>query len=294
MGQELPNSGVLSIDGRLVGPAEARVSVFDRGFLYGDSVFEVMRTYGGVPFCEAAHLRRLQRSCERVFISLPVGLDVLSREIEAAVAASELADCYLRVVITRGAGPMGLDLDTAVAPSRLIYALPLKTPSAETYERGIAVGLVRTLRGLEHTAAAGAKTSNYLASALALHEVKARGCQEAVLVGSGESLVEGATSNIFVLHGKRLRTPPPEAGILEGITRGVVMELAFQAGLDVEEATLHVADLESADEAFITSSIREIVPVVHVDGRRIAGGMPGPVTDELMRAYRERAHRPAA
>jgi branched-chain amino acid aminotransferase len=281
--------GTVCIDGQLFAAAQARVSVFDRGFLYGDSAFEVMRTYGGRPFREREHLLRLQGSCERLLLPVTTSLQAWSAEIRRTIAASKLPECNVRVMITRGVGPMGMDLSEAKQPSVLIFALPLKTYPNELYERGVAVGLSHAARATDGTRAVGAKTSNYLSSVLALHEVKARGAHEAIVIGPHGEVVEGATSNIFMVRDGELLTPPIEAGILAGITRKTVIELAGSLGLTVLEANIHPADLYKADEVFITSTVREVIPVVKVDDIQIANGAPGPRTRQLLAAYREEA-----
>lgn len=283
--------GIVDIDGVLYTPDQAKISAFDRGLLYGDSAFEVLRTYGGRPFAERAHLERLQRSCERLQIALQPGLQTLQARVARAVAQSGQRECYLRMVVTRGVGPMGLELGGGYPPCVVIYALELRTPPESVYEQGIAVGLVHTLRAVDGTPAAGAKTSNYLASMLALDAVKQRGAQEAVILGARGEIVEGATSNLFVVQRGRLATPPASAGILEGITRRTVFELARSAGMPCDERELSTEDLYGADEAFITSSIRELVPVVRAEDRVIGNGRPGPIYRALLAAYRERAQR---
>ena len=283
---QLASDGVICIDGD-IGPArDARISVFDRGFLFGDSAFEVMRTYGGRPFREREHAQRLRASCERLLIPLATSDEALARDTRRTIEASGLAECYVRVMVTRGIGPMSLDLSEAREPSILIFALPLRLLPPETYAQGVAVGLCHAARATDGTRAIGAKTSNYLASVLALHDVRQRGCHEALIVGPGGEVVEGATSNVFVVHDGALATPPAEAGILVGITRRTVIELAHALGLPVRELQLHPGDLYRAHEVFITSSVREIVPVVRVDDVTIAGGQPGPITQRLHAAYR--------
>jgi branched-chain amino acid aminotransferase len=280
--------GVVDIDGVLHAAAEARISVFDRGFLYGDSAFEALRTYQGRGFLQRDHLERLARSCKILRLPLSLSLEALEQRIARAVTASGLAECYLRLVVTRGVATLGLDLSDAQQPSVLVYALALKLPHPKTYQEGIAVGLVRTLRSTDATPAAGAKASNYLAAALALDDVKARGCQEAILLGSRGEVLEGTTSNIFFVKGGELHTPALSAGILEGITRRTVLVLAKEHGLSCHEGELFPDDLYRADEVFITSSIREIVPVVRVETAVIGDGKPGPWVARLSAAYKQR------
>jgi branched-chain amino acid aminotransferase len=280
---------VVLIDGTRVAESEARVSVFDRGFLYGDSVFEVMRTYGGRPFCEREHLERLAQSCARLHIPVRAGIDEWSREIARTCEASGLPEHYVRVMITRGTGPMGLDLTQAQTPSTLVFALPLSPPAERVYRQGIRVALVHVGRATDGTSAVGAKTSNYLSSVLALHEVKQRGAEEAIIVGGAGEIVEGATSNVFAVRAGVLLTPPVEAGILAGITRKTVIELAADEGIEVQERQLHSQDLYTADEVFITSTVRELVPVVRVDDVVVAHGAPGLLAQRLLASYRARA-----
>ena len=285
------SAGSVCIDGVLYPASEARISVFDRGFLYGDSAFEVMRTYGGKPFREHAHLERLRRSCERLLIALADDERELSRQVARTIAAARLPECYLRVMVTRGEGPMNIDPAQAVTPSVLVFALPLHTLPADLYEQGVTVGLSRSARATDGTSAAGAKSSNYLAALLALHEVRQRGCHEALIVNAGGEVIEGATSNVFCVRAGELITPPIEAGILAGITRRTVLELAVQLGVVAHERALHRDDLYAADEVFITSSVREVVPVVRVDDARIGSGRPGPLTARIHAAYRAETER---
>jgi branched-chain amino acid aminotransferase len=284
---------VVFIDGVILGPAEAMVSVYDRGFLYGDAVFEVMRTYGGRAFALDEHLARLRRSADRVLIVLPVDDATLRREIEAALSAAggggshPSQESYLRVVITRGSGPLSLDPDTARHPLRVILVEPVTPPPRDAYLHGIAAASSATRRPVDGTAAAGAKVTNYLASLLAVREARAGGAQEALVVDARGNVVEGATSNVFVVRAGRLATPPESAGILSGITRAHILSGARALGIPVDERELPLDDVYGADEVFITSSIRELVPVVRVDHRPIGASVPGPVARALHRRFRE-------
>ncbi len=274
----------VSIDGSLVRPEDAKVSVFDRGFLYGDSVFEVFRTYEGTPFREREHLERLARSAERIFIDLPIDLETLSREIHEALDASELPNAYVRVVVTRGSGPIVLDPSTAVSPTRVIIVAPVTPPDPSLYEAGVPVISVRHAQS--SSPAAGAKASNYLDNLLAQREARAKGAHEAIFVSPTGDLLEGATSNVFVLRDGILMTPSLDLGILGGITRAMVMKAAEREGVACAEGRLSIETLELAEEVFITSSIREVMPVVRFDDRVIGRGVPGPVTRRLHATYR--------
>jgi branched-chain amino acid aminotransferase len=278
-------SGKVSIDGHVVDSGEARVSVFDRGFLYGDSVFEVFRTYGGVPFAEREHLERLERSADRLMIPMPVSIETLSSEVCATLDAAGEGEWYVRVVISRGTGPLTYDPSTATAPLRVIIAAPISVPPREHYERGIGVSLLHASRPTDDERASGAKASNYLANLLAVHEAKQKGAQEALVLGRHGQILEGASSNIFIVKNGKVRTPEPQPGILIGITRATVLAAAAIEGIEFEEAEVRPEDLYGADEAFITSSIREVMPVVSADGRMIGSGTPGPLTKRLHDGY---------
>jgi branched-chain amino acid aminotransferase len=278
---------VVSIDGVLRSPDQATVSAYDRGFLYGDAVFEVFRTYGGRPFALDEHLARLRRSAERVFIPMPVDEGTLRLEIEEALGAAGNEESYVRLVLTRGTGPLALDPDSATHPLRVLYVEPVVPPAGDAYVHGVAVVTVHTRRATDETSAAGAKVSNYLANLLALREARSKGAHEALVVDARGHVVEGASSNVFIVSGGRLVTPPESAGILVGITRAHILAAARALGIPVEERELSLTDVHGADEVFITSSIRELVPVVRVDDRVIGSGKPGPISRSLHRRFRD-------
>ncbi|HEY5240539.1 MAG TPA: aminotransferase class IV [Polyangiaceae bacterium] len=281
---------VVAIDGAILTPEAASVSVYDRGFLYGDAVFEVLRTYGGRPFALEEHLARLRRSAQRVLIVLPVDEATLAREVEAALAAARedtSRESYVRVVVTRGSGPLSLDPDTATHPLRVILVEPVAPPAREAYLLGVAVVFVSMRRAADDTPASGAKVTNYLASLLAMREARTRGAQEALIVDARGRVVEGASSNVFVVTAGRLATPPESAGILAGITRAHVLRAARDLGVPADERDLARDDFYGADEVFITSSIRELLPVIRVDDHTVGTGAPGPVSRALHRRFRE-------
>jgi len=280
------------MDGQECPAAAASVSVFDRGFLYGDSVFETLRTYAGRPFALAEHVERLAESARKVFIDLPVGTDVLRSEILAACAASvragvEPRELYVRSMVTRGVGALGLDPGLASRPLRVIITTPLSPPAPELYEHGIATVTYRAARLADHTEASGAKLGNYLVAVLATRKAAIAGAKEALIVDSAGQVLEGATSNVFWLDGAGvLHTPGLDSGILGGITRKHLLSVARALGRKVDETTPSLDELLSAREVFISSSVRELLPVVAVDGQPIGGGRPGPVTRELHAAFR--------
>lgn len=274
----------ISIDGVLIDPEAAAIPVMDRGFLYGDSAFEVTRTYRGQPFELGAHLARLAWSCERIGIP-PLEEAVLRADVLAALAAAGNAESYVRVIVTRGVTAIGLGTGGEVRPRRVVVVLPLTPQPSELYERGVEVRTVTMVRALDGSGAAGAKASNYLPNILALEAARAHGAYEAISLGAGGELLEGSTSNLFVVKGGRVRTPRLSLGILSGITRRVVMRAAGEEGVPLEEALLFPPDLYRADEAFITSSLREMIPVVRADGVAIGDGAPGPLTKRLFAAF---------
>jgi branched-chain amino acid aminotransferase len=277
---------LVAIDGAVVLPDAATISVYDRGFLYGDSVFEVLRTYAGVPFALEEHVARLARSAARVLIAMPIDERALAEEIARVVRSAGNEESYARIMLTRGEGPLGLDPDLASHPRRVVLVEPLAPPRREVYERGIAAVTVATKRAVDDTPAAGAKVSNYLSNLLAVREAKSRGAEEALIVDGRGEVVEGASSNVFLVRAGVLVTPPESAGILAGITRAHVLSAAKELGVPVELRALRVAELYAGDEVFITSSIREVVPVVRVDDRAVGAGVPGPTCRALYRAFR--------
>lgn len=280
------------LDGVVVGPEAARVSVFDRGFLYGDSVYEVVRTYGGRPWALDEHLERLERSSEMIGMTLPFSRETIAGDVYRGLAAAGEADAYIRIVVTRGAGPIGLDPALAKGPVRVVLVLPLPVQPEAQYTQGVAIVLVQPgpRAGLLPVGESGtAKTGNYLPNVLALREAKAKGGYEAVLVDSNGLVSEGASSNVFCVSQRVIRTPRLVTGVLEGITRRHVMRIARDKGWTVDESDVYANDLKKADEVFLTSTMREVVPVTRVDGAPVADGTPGPTAKELRIGLRAEA-----
>lgn len=269
----LPPNIRVWIDGAEKSPENACVSVFDRGFLYGDSIFETLRTYRGQPFALEEHLHRLEESAARVFIDMPVSRQTLAEEVTRAVAQSQLDECYIRVMITRGRGALGLDPRLASDPLRVMLVAPLSPPPLEDYRDGIEVVTFETSRLGDATAAQGAKLGNYLVAVLASRKARAAGAKEALIVNAEGQAVEGATSNLFWFEGERLCTVPLEAGILPGITRHHLLKVAQSMGLAYGERVPTISELLASDGVFISSSIREMLSVVKIDGVPVAGGV---------------------
>ena len=272
------------VNGAIGDEGSAVVSIFDRGFLYGDSVYEVLRTAGGRPVDFDRHLDRLARSAGSIMLSLPDQARIRAA-VGQTLAAAGNPESYIRIVVTRGAGRIALDLDAAGTPSLIVIVSDLKMPRAELYTDGAVIAIVGVERTSRRAVDPAVKSGNYLNSILALAEAQRRGAYEALMLGPDGRVAEGSTSNVFAVRGGELTTPTLTTGILAGITRQRVIELARAAGLTAGEGDLYPDDLRGADEVFITSSIRGVMPVRQVDDRIISGGAPGPITRRLMDAY---------
>jgi branched-chain amino acid aminotransferase len=298
---------IVDMDGRLVPPEQALVSVFDRGFLYGDSVYEVVRTYSKRPFELDLHLARLERSAARLALELPWDAArtraELGRTLAAALADPEPPDpgaapwnrgeLSLRIIMTRGAGELGLDPALAVAPRAIIVATPLRGPPAVAYRDGVGCRIVGVRHDAPEAADTTAKTGAHLSNVLAVREARAAGAHEALLLDRDGFVTEGASSNLFAVREGRLETPPLAIGILAGVTRGRVLELARQGGIEARELPLRAGDLARADELFLTSTAREVLPVTALDGRPVGSGRVGPVTTRVHALFRAAADRAA-
>lgn len=273
------------IDGRVQPAAEARVPVLDRGFLYGDSVFEVTRTVGKEPLLLIPHLYRLEHSAAALAFGVP-DRDTLTAAIAATIAAVPADECYLRIIVTRGAGPIDLDPESADEPRLVVIAKPLHLPDARLYREGAALVTVSERRNAPGHVPAAVKSSNYLSSVLALRSARQRGAYEALMCDLDGNISEGASSNFFIVRDGRIFTPPLSLGILAGVTRATVFALAAEMGAKVEESVFQKREALAANEALLTSSIRGLMPVTSLDGETIGSGEPGPITRRLMDGYR--------
>lgn len=271
-------------NGRVVPAGEARVSVADRGFLYGDGVFETLRAYEGRVFQLAEHVARLFRSASLIGLDLPWAPATVEAAVEVTIQANGLRDAYVRVTVSRGEG-FGIEIPSLVSPTLVVNARPLAI-DPQVYLKGIRSVVAQTRRNLPSAVPLEAKSLNYLNNILAYREARAAGAQEAIMLNAGGVVAEGSMSNLFVVSQGRILTPPVEAGIFPGLTRETVMRLARQMSLPVEETLFGPDRLLSAEEVFVTNSIREVVPVVEVNGISIGEGKPGRVTRRLLEAYR--------
>jgi len=281
-------AGIASIDGTIVPLEAAQVSVLDRGFLYGDAVFEALRTYRGKADALEQHLTRLEHSCSIVGIALGMSRAALAGEIERAIAAVDSPERYLRIMITRGDLPESLPPAGAGPARRVIIVRPLPSGHTALYDQGLRV--VSTAAPTSPLWA-GAKPSAYLNNVLAVGRAQASGADDALLLGAYGELLEGATSSAFLVKDGAIYTPPLALGILPGITRDRVLACAASSGVSARERLLHIHDVYQADELFLTSSVRLVVAVVEVDGMRIGSGAPGPITQRMAAVYRAEIER---
>jgi branched-chain amino acid aminotransferase len=273
------------IAGKVCLPEEAKISVFDRGFLYGDSVYETIGTAYGRLFAAQDHLDRLERSATRIGLRVPPRAEV-ERAIAQTVAAAENAESRVRVILTRGAGKLDLDPASVDDTQLVVIVFPLGAPSDEMYAKGVAVAVVSITRNSPRAIDPAVKSGNYLNNVLALGEARRRsGAYEAILCDADGSVAEGSTSNIFIVVGGEVRTPPTEVGILDGITRAKVLGLCRGNAIPLREMRFRPDELRASDEAFITSATRGVLPVTRVDERPVGAGVPGPVTRKLMALY---------
>ena len=269
------------MDGKLVDSADARVSVYDHGLLYGDGVFEGIRVYGGKIFRLSEHLDRLYDSAKAIWLTIPMPKEEMAAVTEEAVRRSGIAEAYIRHVITRGAGDLGLDPRKCPKPSVIIIVDTIRLFPEEVYETGLRVVTAGTPIPHREALSPRVKSLNYLAHILAKVEGIHSGADEVLMLDSEGHVAEGSGQNIFVVKNGAIRTPAPYAGILKGVTRDVVIDLARAAGYDMQETMLNRYDVYTADEAFFTGTASELIAIRQVDGRNIGNGKPGPVTRDL-------------
>jgi branched-chain amino acid aminotransferase len=275
------------IDGKYFDEKTAKVSVFDHGLLYGDGVFEGIRAYNGRVFKLAEHIDRLFSSARALLLKVPMSRNELIKAVVETCRRNNLRDGYIRLVVTRGIGSLGLNPYTCKRGSVIIIADKIQLYPEKHYKRGLTIITVPTTRNLHSALNPAIKSLNYLNNILAKIEAINGGCEEAIMLNAQGFVAECTGDNIFIVKQGHLSTPPLSAGALYGITRGVVMGLAREAGLTVGEPDLTRYDLFSADECFLTGTGAEIIAVVKIDGRVIGKGRPGPVTGRLIKRYHE-------
>jgi len=279
------------IGGRVCLPEEAKISVFDRGFLYGDSVYETIGTAYGRLFAARDHLVRLERSAERIGLRAPPRSKI-EAAITETIAAAGNPESRVRVILTRGAGKLDLDPASIDDTQLVVIVFPLGAPTPEMYAKGVAVAIVSITRNNPRAIDPAVKSGNYLNNVLALGEARRRsGAYEAILCADDGCIAEGSTSNVFVVHGGEIWTPPPAVGILDGITRAKVIDLCRENQLPLKERRFSPDELRGAEEAFITSATRGVLPVTSIDEKPVGAGVPGPITQRLMSLYDALARR---
>ena len=278
---------VAFIDGEFVPLAEAKVSVFDHGLLYGDGVFEGIRAYKGRIFRLDQHLERLYASASGIQLTIPMSIDEMEAAVVRTVAVNGLRDAYIRLVVTRGVGDLGLDPRKCPRPTVIIIADKIQLYPPEVYQRGLEVITCKTLRTPATSLNPSVKSLNYLNNILGKLEVTSAGADEGIMLNHQGYVAECTGDNIFLVRGGELVTPPPEAGILVGVTRDAVIEVAREAGYAVREKLFKVSEVLAADECFLTGTAAEIAPVRSVDGCLIGTGEPGLVTNRLHEAFQE-------
>lgn len=273
------------INGEYFAKEEAKISVFDHGLLYGDGVFEGIRAYKGSVFKLRSHIVRLYNSAKAIMLTIPMSEEDMAAAIKDTLRINGLSDAYIRVVVTRGAGTLGLDPNKCPKPSVIIIADSIALYPREFYENGLEIITVATRRNRPDVLSPRIKSLNYLNNILAKIEGLNANVVEALMLNDEGYVAECTGDNIFVVKDKKLMTPPVTAGILEGITREVVMKIARDLGIEVIERNMTRYDLFVADECFLTGTAAEIIPVVRIDRRPIGDGKPGPITKQLLEAY---------
>ncbi len=273
------------IDGKYYDEQHAKISVFDHGLLYGDGVFEGIRAYNGRVFRLKEHIDRLYYSAKAILLDIPLSAQQMTAAVLETCRQNKVRDGYIRLVVTRGVGTLGLNPNRCKNPSVVIIAGKIQLYPEEFYKKGMETITVPTVRNLHSALNPAIKSLNYLNNILAKIEANNAGCEEAIMLNAEGFVAECTGDNIFIIKEGQLFTPPLSAGALYGITRRVVIDLARQEGLQVGEPNLTRYDLFNADECFLTGSGAEIVPVVKIDGRTIGTGKPGPITLNLVNRY---------
>jgi branched-chain amino acid aminotransferase len=273
------------IDGKFLDEKNAKVSVFDHGLLYGDGVFEGIRAYNGRVFKLKEHVERLYYSAKAILLTIPITPEAMTQAVLATCRKNKLTNGYIRLVVTRGPGTLGLNPNRCSKPCVIVIADKIQLYPQEMYERGMDIVTVPTTRNLHSALNPAIKSLNYLNNILAKIEANNAGVEEAIMLNAEGFVAECTGDNIFIVKGKNMYTPPLSAGALYGITRGVVIELAKEMGLTVSEPNLTRYDMFNAEECFLTGTGAELIPVVKIDGRVIGTGQPGAATRILIERY---------
>ena len=286
-------SAMVNVNGRVVDQEHARISVFDHGFLYGEGIYETLRTYNGEPFLFDRHMRRLRTSASMLSLVVPIDDAQIAQRVRDTQVAAELGsdgtEAYIRILVTRGVGELSYDPASCPQPTFVVIVKLQVDPPEQTYEDGVAVVLASIVRNHPGSVNPIIKSNNLLNNALAMQEAVRQGAFEAVMRNYRGELAECTTANLFIVKSGAVWTPSLASGLLAGITREFLFEVGRELDIPVGEQVLRDEDLFEADEAFLSSTTREIVPIVRVDHRTVASGRPGPVTRALLKRYRARA-----
>ncbi|TLS38798.1 branched-chain-amino-acid transaminase [Pseudalkalibacillus caeni] len=275
------------LNGEFVKKEDAVVSVYDHGFLYGDGVFEGIRMYDGNVFRLSEHLQRLYDSAHSIMLEIPYTMEELTEIITETLRKNKLTDAYIRVVVSRGVGNLGLDPFTCKRPQLIVIAEALALFPKHLYESGIEIATVASRRNRSDVLSPKVKSLNYLNNILVKIEANLAGVSEALMLNDQGYVAEGSADNVFIVKGNVIKTPPGYVGALEGITRNAIMELAKKEGYEMREETFTRHDVYVADEVFLTGTAAEVIAVVKVDGRKIGDGKPGATTNKLLKAFRD-------
>ncbi|HCD71672.1 MAG TPA: branched-chain amino acid aminotransferase [Thermovirga lienii] len=276
------------IDGKFVPKEEAKVSVFDHAFLYGDAVFEGIRAYNGRVFRLEEHIDRLYDSARAIWLEIQIPKKEMMEIVAESCRKNNLKDAYIRLVVTRGVGDLGLDPRKCHGNASIVcIADKIALYPEEFYEKGLKAITAATRRNYGEVLAPQVKSNNYLPNIMAKIEAITAGCLEAICMSREGFVTEGTGDNIFIVKDGTLKTPHPAVGILKGVTRKAIMELAEQEGIPVEETFMNRFDVYTADEIFFTGTAAEVIPVVEVDSRKIGDGVPGPITKKLRSLFME-------
>lgn len=277
---------LVCVNGVFTPPEEARVSIFDRGFLYGDSIYEVTLTYEGIPFLLEDHFDRLEHSAAGIFMDVEWDRNQIIKYLYEGIQRLKSDRLYIRIIVTRGGGEIGLDPNLSDGQNLFIIFRPLSNYPQEWYEKGVSLIITEVVRNAKKAVDPNVKSGNYLNNVMAISQAKKKGAYDAIMLNADGYVTECTSANIWMVHEGTFFTPPLEAGLLGGITRKSLLQIGKEQGLNIVEKDLMPEDLRSASEIFMTSSTREILPVTTLDGQPVGNGLPGPLTQDLHTRYK--------
>jgi branched-chain amino acid aminotransferase len=277
---------LIYMNGEFVPKSKATVSVFDHGFLYGDGIFEGIRSYSGNVFRLRQHLIRLYESAKSILLNIPLTIEEMEKVVVETIRRNHLQDSYVRLIVSRGVGDLGLDPRSCVTPNIIIIADQIKLFPEQFYEEGLKIVSVASRRNIPDALNPKIKSLNYLNNILVKMEAAQAGAMEALMLNQDGYVCEGSGDNVFIVKNQKILTPPTYLGALEGVTRNAILELCGKLGYDAKEQPFTRHDVYTADECFLTGTAAEVIPVVAVDNREIGSGKPGPITQQLIAEFR--------